>query len=195
MNESALRFLQQENARLQDENKLLREENLSLHYYASTVKELYWAAQRRESVDNPLDLLDELLYKTIEVIGANDGSISRLDQATGELVFVLVHGDIQQELRGYRIKGNVGIAGWVVNQREPLIVNNPRQDWRFSLEVDEEFNFFTRSIICMPLLAQDELVGVIQLLNKRGDEFTETDMALLSILSQVAVKVLAAVPA
>jgi GAF domain-containing protein len=159
------------------------------------VKELYWAAQRLESVDNPLDLLDELLYKTIEVIGANDGSISRLDQATGELVFVLVHGDIQQELRGYRIKGNVGIAGWVVNQREPLIVNNPRQDWRFSLEVDEEFNFFTRSIICMPLLAQDELVGVIQLLNKRGDEFTETDMALLSILSQVAVKVLAAVPA
>ena len=195
MNESALRFLQQENARLQDENKLLREENLSLHHYASTVKELYWAAQRLESVDNPLDLLDELLYKTIEVIGANDGSISRLDQATGELVFVLVHGDIQQELRGYRIKGNVGIAGWVVNQREPLIVNNPRQDWRFSLEVDEEFNFFTRSIVCVPMVAQDELVGVIQLLNKRGDEFTETDMALLSILSQVAVKVLAAVPA
>ena len=195
MNESALRFLQQENAHLQDENKLLREESLSLHRYMSTVKELYWAAQRLESVDNPLDLLDELLYKTIEVIGASDGSISRLDQATGELVFVLVHGDIQQELRGYRIKGNVGIAGWVVNQREPLIVNNPRQDWRFSLEVDQEFNFFTRSIICMPLLAQDELVGVIQLLNKRGDEFTETDMALLSILSQVAVKVLAAVPA
>lgn len=195
MNEAALRFLQQENARLQDEHKLLREENLSLHCYMSTVKELYWAAQRLESVDNPLDLLDELLYKTIKVIGANDGSISRLDQATGELVFVLVHGDIQQELRGHRIKGNVGIAGWVVNQREPLIVNNPRQDWRFSLEVDQEFNFFTRSIICMPLLAQDELIGVIQLLNKRGDEFTETDMALLSILSQVAVKVLAAVPA
>jgi GAF domain-containing protein len=195
MNESALRFLQQENARLQDENKLLREENLSLHHYISTVKELYGAAQRLESVDNPLDLLDELLYKTIEVIGANDGSISRLDQATGELVFVLVHGDIQQELRGYRIRGNVGIAGWVVNQREPLIINNPRQDWRFSLEVDQEFNFFTRSIVCMPMMAQDELVGVIQLLNKRGDEFTETDMALLSILSQVAVKVLAAVPA
>ena len=195
MNESALRFLQQENARLQDENKLLREENLSLHRYMSTVKELYWAVQRLESVDNPLDLLDELLYKTIEVIGANDGSISRLDQVTGELVFVLVHGDIQQELRGYRIKGNVGIAGWVVNQREPLIINNPRQDWRFSLEVDQEFNFFTRSIVCMPMMAQDELVGVIQLLNKRGDEFTETDMALLSILSQVAVKVLAAVPA
>ena len=144
MNESALRFLQQENAHLQDENKLLREENLSLHGYMSTVKELYWAAQRLESVDNPLDLLDELLYKTIEVIGANDGSISRLDQATGELVFVLVHGDIQQELRGYRIKGNVGIAGWVVNHREPLNVNNPRQDWRISIEVNEEFNFITR---------------------------------------------------
>jgi GAF domain-containing protein len=195
MSESTLRFLQHENARLQDENKILKEENLSLHRYLGAVKELYAAAQRLESVEHPIDLLDELLYKTIQVIGANDGSISRLDPITGELVFVLVHGDIQQELRGYRIKGDVGIAGWVVNQREPLIVNNPRQDWRFSLKVDEEFEFFTRSIMCAPLLVQDELIGVIQLLNKRGDEFTETDMILLSLLSQVAAKVLAAVPA
>lgn len=195
MTDSALRFFQQENARLQDENKILREENQSLHRYMGAVKELYGAAQRLEGVANPLDLLDELLYKTIEVIGANDGSISRLDRATGELAFVVVHGDIRQELRGYRIKGEVGIAGWVVSQREPLIVNNPHQDWRFSLEVDQEFNFFTRSIICVPLMAQDELIGVIQLLNKRSGEFSETDMALLLILSQVAVEVLAAVPA
>lgn len=195
MTNSALRFLQQENARLQDENKALREENLSLHRYMGAVTELYGAAQRLESVENPLDLLDELLYKTIEVIGANDGSISRLDEATSELVFVVVHGDIRQELRGYRIKGDAGIAGWVVNQREPLIVNNPRQDWRFSLEVDQEFNFFTHSIVCVPLMAQDKLIGVTQLLNKRGGGFTETDMALLLILSQVAVEVLAAVPA
>jgi GAF domain-containing protein len=195
MNEAALRFLQQENARLQDENKLLKQENLSLHRYMGAVKELYGVAQRLDSVNNPLDLLDELLYKTIEVIGANDGSISQLDEATGELIFMVVHGDIRQELRGYRIKGDVGIAGWVVKHHEPLIVNNPRQDWRFSLEVDEEFNFFTRSIVCVPLMSQDKLVGVIQLLNKRGDEFTETDMALLLLLSQVAVKVLAAVPA
>jgi GAF domain-containing protein len=107
---------------------------------------------------------------------------------------VLVHGDIWQELRGYRIEAGSGIAGWVVKQREPLIVNNPRQDWRFSLEVDQEFNFVTRSIVCVPIIAQDELLGVIELLNKPGDSFTETDLAVLSMLSHVAAKVLTTVP-
>jgi GAF domain-containing protein len=195
MTEPAVRFLQQENSRLQDENKLLREENSSLHRYLSVIGELYKATQRLESIENPLDLLDELLNKTIELTKARDGSISRLDQANRELEFVLVHGEIRQELRGYRIKGDAGIAGWVVSHREPLIVNNPHQDWRFSREVDQEFDFITHSIVCVPIVVQDKLVGVIELLNKAGDEFTESDVAVLSMLSQVAAKVLTAVPA
>lgn len=195
MSESALQFLQHENARLQEENKLLRQQNLSLQAHLHAVGELYTTLQRLDSVENPLDLLSDLLYKAIEVTGARDGSVSRLDQASGELEFVLVHGEIRQELQGYRIKGDTGIAGWVVKQREPLIVNNPRQDWRFSLAVDQEFNFVTRSIICVPIIAQDKLVGVIELLNKPGDDFTEMDLAVLSMLSQVAAKILTAVPA
>jgi GAF domain-containing protein len=130
----------------------------------------------------------------MKVIGATDGSISRLDRAAGELEFVLVHGDVRQALRGYRIKANAGIAGWVVSQEEPVIVNSPRQDWRFSLEVDQEFNFVTRSIVCLPIMAQSELVGVIELLNKPGGAFTETDLAVLSILSHVAAKILIGAP-
>ncbi|MCK6630468.1 MAG: GAF domain-containing protein [Anaerolineae bacterium] len=188
----ALRFLQQENVRLQEENRVLQAENGSLQSYLRTMGELYAIAQRLEEVDSPLDLLDELLYKTMRVIGAVDGSISRLDRAAGELEFVLVHGDIRQELRGYRIQADAGVAGWVVSQGEPLIVNNPRQDWRFSLEVDQEFNFVTRSIVCVPIMTPAGLVGVIELLNKPGDTFTETDVAVLSMLSGVAAKVLAA---
>jgi GAF domain-containing protein len=189
--EPALRFLQQENIRLQEENRLLQTENSSLQTYLQTMGELYAAAQRLEEIDKPLDLLDELLYKTMRVIGSTDGSISRLDRAAGELEFVLVHGDIRQELRGYRIKAEAGVAGWVVSQGEPLIVNNPRQDWRFSLEVDQEFNFVTRSMVCVPIMAQGGLVGVIELLNKPGDTFIETDVAVLSMLSGVAAKILA----
>jgi GAF domain-containing protein len=47
----------------------------------------------------------------------------------------------------------------------------------------------------VPIVVQDKLVGVIELLNKAGDEFTESDVAVLSMLSQVAAKVLTAVPA
>ena len=183
---SALRFLQQENARLQEENKTLREDSLAFRHYMEALKDLYWATQRITSEENLFKLLDQILYNALSVLRAEDGSLLLLDEETDELVFVLVHGDIRHELRGYRIKSDVGIAGWVASQREPLIVNNPRQDGRFSLDIDEEFSFVTRSILCVPMIARGKLIGVIELLNKRDDDFAEADATLLLLLGQVA---------
>ena len=194
MNESATRFLQQENIRLQKENEALQRKNRSLYRYLDMIKELYWFNQQIVSEENPLDVFDQLLYKAISVVDANDGSLSYLDEETKELVFVLVHGDLREQLPGYRIKSDVGIAGWVVSNQKPIIVNNPRQDWRFSLDVDQDFSFFTRSIASVPVIARDTPIGAIQLVNKRDNEFTEADVALLLVLSQVAAKVLEAQP-
>jgi GAF domain-containing protein len=183
---SALRFLQQENARLQEENKALREDSLAFRRYLEALHDLYWATQRITSEENLFNLLDQILHNAMGVLRAEDGSLLLLDEETNELVFVLVHGDIRNQLRGYRIKSDNGIAGWVATQREPLIVNNPRQDSRFSLDIDEEFSFVTHSIICVPMIARGKLIGVIELLNKRDDEFREADATLLLILAQVA---------
>ena len=181
------RFLQQENTRLQEENKALQEKNRDLHRYMDALEDLYWAAQRITSEENLLVLLDQILYHAMTVINAEDGSLLLLDEETDELVFAVVHGDIQGQLRGYRIGGDIGIAGWVATEGEPLIVNNPRQDWRFSPQIDEAFGFVTRSILCVPMITRGKLVGVIELLNKyNGNEFTETDATLLSILGHVA---------
>ncbi len=189
MDTSALRFFQQENARLQEENKALHQEILLLQRSLTVAQELFDAYLHFEQAETPLEGLDRLLLKVIEACGAKDGSISRLDKAAGELVFVLVHGDIWQELRGYRIKSDTGVAGWVVSSQEPVIINQAQQDWRFSFKVDQEFNFSTQSMACAPIMAGDELIGVIELLNKRGD-FTQTDLVLLAMLGQVAARVL-----
>jgi GAF domain-containing protein len=182
-----IRFLQQENARLQDENKALQEKNQDLHHYINTLEDLHWAAQRITSEENLLDLLDQILYHAMSVISAEDGSLLLLDEETDELVFAVVHGDIRGQLRGYRIGGDIGIAGWVATEGEALIVNSPRQDWRFSPQIDEAFGFVTRSILCVPMITRGKLVGVIELLNKyNGTEFTEPDATLLSILGHVA---------
>lgn len=187
MNTNSLRFLQQENVRLQEENKALREQNLALRHYIDALKDLYWATQQISSEDNLFDLLDQILYNAMGVIGAEDGSLLLLDEETNQLVFVLVHGDVRQELRGYRMRDDVGIAGWVATHGQPLIVNNPRQDKRFSTEVDEAFSFTTRSILCVPMIARGKLIGVIELLNKQDRrEFMEADASLLSILGHVA---------
>lgn len=183
---SALRFLQQENTRLQEENKVLREDSLAFRHYMEALNDLYWAAQRITSEENLFNLLDQILHNAMGVLRAEGGSLLLLDEETDELMFVLVHGDIRNQLRGYRIKSDTGIAGWVATQREPLIVNNPRQDSRFSLDIDEEFSFVTRSILCVPMIARGKLIGVIELLNKRDDEFSEADATLLLILGQVA---------
>ena len=189
-NTSATRFLQQENLRLQKENESLQQRNQALLRRLERVKELYWSGQQITSEENMLEALNELLSDTMRIIEAEDGSISYLDEKAGELVFVLAHGHIGQQLRGFRLKKDVGIAGWVVANYEPVIVNHPRQDWRFSVAVDERFGFSTRSIVSIPVMDRQKLVGVIQLLNKRQGEFDEADIAVLLILGHVAAIVL-----
>lgn len=191
MSTSVLQLLQQEKARLEKENRLQQAEILTLRQYVEVMAELYWATQQIPFLDNPLDTLDQLLYNVIKVIGASDGSLSRLDETTGELEFLLVQGEVRHRLPGHRISSDVGVAGWVVGEGEPLIVNNPRQDWRFSLQVDEQFTFLTRSILGVPIMSRNKPIGVIQILNKQHGDFTQTDALLVSVLSHAAALVFA----
>jgi len=160
-----------------------------LHSYLDMVKQLYWACQEITSAENLLYELNQLLIKVMEVVEAKDGSISRLNKQAGELVFVLVHGELGRQLPEYRLKSDVGIAGWVVQNRQPIFVNNPRQDPRFSQIVDKEFGFFTKSIVSAPVMLQGEVRGVVQLLNKRHSEFTEADVVVSLILGHVSAMV------
>ncbi len=182
-----IRFLQQENARLKEDNDTLREENQILRRYMVALQELHQATQEISTEENLINLLNEILGYAMSLLGAEGGSLALLDDETEELVFVVVHGDISDQLRDYRLKKDVGIAGWVATHQEPLIVQNPRQDHRFSPEVDKTFNFYTRSILCVPMVAGRKLIGVIQLLNRQDDApFDKTDVMLLSILSHIA---------
>lgn len=190
MNESTthlIRWLQGENSRLQEDIKSLREENEGIRYYVAALEGLHLAAQEIASEDDLLELLDGILFHAMSLVKADDGSVLLLDEATDELVFAVVHGDVGGELRSHRIGADIGIAGWVAAESEPVIANNPRQDWRFSPQVDELFGFVTRSLICVPMSVGDNLVGVIELLNKHnGEEFSEADVSLLLILGNTA---------
>ncbi len=187
MSTMAVRFLKQENTQLKEKNEALQAENIALRRYVDGLKELYWVTQQTISEKNLLQLLDQILYNAMSALGTENGSLLLYDEEHDKLVFVLVHGDIRQELPGYQIATDVGIAGWAATNRKPLIVNNPRQDLRFSGTVDEAFSFVTRAILCVPMVARGKLIGVIELLNKKnGQDFVESDATLLSILSHMA---------
>jgi GAF domain-containing protein len=192
MSTQAMRFLQMESARLQKENKALQEQIDLLQRYIDTMGELHRAADRMSSEEKPLSAFDQCLVDTMRVVGASDGSFAHLDPKTDELVFTLVHGMLEKRLTGLRIKRDQGVAGWVMENGDAVTVNEPRQDWRFSSEVDDEFSFLTRSLICGPVMWQGRPVGVIELLNKEPQKFTKSDVTMLSLLCDVATAALTA---
>ena len=139
MSTPPIRFLQQESARLQRENKALQEQIRTLQRYIDALAELHSATHRMADEENPLDLLSQCIHNAMRVTGAKDGSLSCLDQETGELVFAIVHGMLQKMLVGRRMKSDAGVMGWVIENGETVIINEPRQDWRFSSTLPIKF--------------------------------------------------------
>lgn len=184
MSSQVLKFLQQENQRLVEENRLLRDETMALRDYLAGLRTLQRAAEAITVEDDPVALLDKILYAALTVIDAADGSILLLDEETNELVFVVVHGELGTKLSGHRIPADAGIAGWVAVHQEPQIVNNVRADQRFFGDIDEVFQFETVGLLCVPMVAQGKFLGVIEVLNKFNRQaFSEADVDLMGILA------------
>ncbi|MEE8392315.1 MAG: GAF domain-containing protein [Anaerolineae bacterium] len=186
-----VRLLQQENARLRDENQLLLDEVYALRRYITALQDLQETIQRFTPEQDLLALLSETLACAMALLDTADGSLMLIDEETDELVFVLVHGDADEELTGHRFDRQQGIAGWAAEHAQPVIVNNVHTDARFFPEVGERVGFETRSLIAMPLVARGKVLGIVEVINKRsGDKFTDDDVNLLSILVALAASAL-----
>ena len=129
------------------------------------------------------EVLARVLDSTEEVLGCERSSVWRFDKEKGDLeLLVLVGGEMPEG--GFRLNVGEGIAGWTVQHGKPLIIQNVKDDPRWSASFDSVSGFATRSILCAPLVVNEEIVGAVQLLNKRGKEsFEEEDLWLLENLS------------
>lgn len=182
-----VRALQQEVSRLREENRDLRARLSTVQSSVRALSALQDVIQRLSPEEDVLRFLDDLLAAALAVVGASDGSLLLRDEDTGELVFVVVHGEARDRLRGYRLSPGEGIAGWVVEHRRPAVVQDVRNDPRFSPRVDETFAFQTRTLACVPLMDGDRVLGVIEAVNKVTDrEFTPVDHDLLLVVAQLA---------
>jgi GAF domain-containing protein len=186
-----MRFLQQENTRLADENHRLTKEIQALRRYVTSLQRIQQTVQNFTPEQDILSLLDETLECALHLLDATDGSLMLLDEDTDELVFVLVHGAVRETLPGLRFDRRQGIAGWVAEHAQPVIVNNARADPRFLPDLDKRLHFVTRSLVAVPLAARGKVLGVIEVLNKRsGDDFTKNDASVLAILATLAASAL-----
>lgn len=181
------RFLQNESKRLQQENHELRQEVANLREILDALRQLHEVTTIITAQTDILLLLDGILEVALNALAAKDGSLMLVDEDTKELVFVVVHGSVRHTLVGHRMPMGTGIAGWVAQHREPVIVGNVYTDPRFSSGVDQNFAFHTQSLICVPIVYNEQVLGVFQALNKRnGETFTKADLSLLGVVAQLA---------
>jgi len=110
-----------------------------------------------------------------------------LDEIKQELYFELAVGKGAPALKDVRIKMGQGIAGWVAQHDEAVIVPDVSQDTWFFGKVDEKTKMETQSIVAVPVRIRDRCLGVIELINCVGSEgFEQRDLALLEALADFA---------
>ena len=147
-------------------------------------------AQVTQSLNGTLDM-ETVLYETTEmtayVLQAQAATLFLADERHNQLLFYVPTGTAGGVLREMRIPISQGLAGWVAMNRQSIIVNDVSRDRRFSGQVDAETGFQTKNILCVPLLSQGRLVGVLEVLNKETKGgFTSGDQAWLETLANQA---------
>lgn len=134
------------------------------------------------------DLLGITLYCCMEAVSAEAASVLLLDDEKKNFNFYEVEGSAKSVLMSATFPADRGIAGSVLKTQEAEIINNVSQDPRFYGKVDSETGFRTRNMIVIPLVAGEEKVGVMELLNKAdGEPFLDEELLLLvSIAEEMA---------
>ena len=122
-----------------------------------------------QAVNSTLQLqsvLNLILDRAIEVMQADAGSIMMLDESTGELEVKVARGARAAEVYGRSVKLGEGIAGWVALYGQPLLLIDGELDTRFHTICQRED---VRDALCVPLQADEAVVGILSVNNRRGD--------------------------
>jgi len=141
------------------------------------------------SLASTLDLeevLTQLLSRTYSAIDVEDGSVLLIEEPSGDLVTQVILGSLAKSTKPFRVPKGQGIAGEVAETGVPIIVKNAEKDPRHFKQIDEDTGFHTRSILCVPLLTRDKIIGVLEVFNKKTGTFTEQDQLLLSYIANYA---------
>jgi GAF domain-containing protein len=141
---------------------------------------------RLNSLLNLPELLDAILESATGLLDAETSSLLLLDEETNELVFEVATGE-SEGLREMRIPATQGIAGWVLQHDEPVIVGDVSTDQRFYSTVDQSSGFTTRSMLAVPLKIREHKIGVVEVINKNGETgFNDRDREIATAFAAQA---------
>jgi GAF domain-containing protein len=132
-------------------------------------------------------LLAAIVEVARSIFGARASSILLLDEDSEELVFEAVVGEGEDSLLGTRFPAGKGIAGWVLETRTPLVIEDVQQDPRFAKDVAEGTGYVPGGLMAAPLLHEEGALGVLSVLDRPQQTlFTLQEMELLGLFANQA---------
>lgn len=123
--------------------------------------------------------------------GAEAASILLYDETSQQLYFLVSTNIDEPTLSGLIVPLDGSIAGWIVNNRQPVRIMNVHEDPRFYSTIEAMITgLATKSLLGIPLVTKNKIVGVLEVLNKPKGRFTDKDESMLLVLgAQAAVAI------
>jgi GAF domain-containing protein len=132
-------------------------------------------------------VLESIVETAAQVIRAQAGALFLLDRDTEELIFEVALGGKAEEVKKFRVPVGHGIAGLVAVTGQPMAVSEADQDVRRAEDIQRAVDYVPKTILCMPLFYEGEVIGVLELLDKEGGAaFNAADIDLLGLFANQA---------
>jgi K+-sensing histidine kinase KdpD len=152
--------------------------------FESQVDKLHLLIEATKTVNSTLnsdELLRVILTAATTSIRADRGTLYLIDPVTNDLWSKVTNGTEVMEIR---MPMGKGLAGYVAKTGETVNIPDAYKDPRFNPEIDKKSGYRTQNVLCMPLRDKaGTIIGVFQLLNKRGGPFTKDDEEFIHAFS------------
>jgi GAF domain-containing protein len=132
-------------------------------------------------------LLEEIVQTAMQVISAKAGALFLIDREAEDLIFQVALGGKADQIKKFRVPLGHGIAGLVAVSGQPMAIANAQEDERQASDIAESVNYIPSTILCVPLFYGEEVIGVLELLDKQGAAtFSPADIDLLGMFAKQA---------
>ncbi len=131
-------------------------------------------------------LLTKIVNAAREISDSEEASILMFDPAKNTLYFQAATNLDTQLNRGVVVPLEESIAGWIVQNQKPIIVDDPQKDKRHFNSIQSITNIKVHSLLGIPLLSKGKVIGVLEVINKKGGKFTAEDQDVLLALGAQA---------
>lgn len=135
-------------------------------------------------IDNIDELLQRIMSEASQTVKAEASSIALYDSRGKNLRFTVSLGKKGKQIKEITLKLGQGIIGYAALHKKPLNIPDVSKDRRFHADVDKKVKFKTKSILAVPILRKQKLIGALEVINKKGaGHFTSADTKLLEIVA------------